>query len=398
MADNLSNLTKRDKDILVTLYHNRTLTINQIYRMFFPRSLEYCYSRLKKLEKVFGVINGKVLKAPLGSRDNPAGTGIEAKCYVLTEKGIRLAEKSQGLPQTRQACYNAPSDQSKLRLQTKINDVLVAVVEHGLSQELEWIDSRTLKEQYSLSRNLYLAGAVAKRGKDPNLLWYLPEHSTERAITNIFNQVSTVADEGRHQNIAVLCETTDVWKNAIKHYKSLPSHSQPILNRLSIIHAKDVPYLLWHESDRMKQVLEEELEQDLTSAEYGERRFRYTTKEGKKIAELFISDVRHVRQINHYVVQPGYEDDLIVCYCNPDYLEVLDQPVLDKLELRFVGFRPQPLLEPVVYEREWKRNRRVSFTIPEEVYSKLQKEVENRGLDTVEEFIKEMIERKTVEI
>jgi len=162
-------LKERDLQLFRDLYFLRTLTTQQINRLYFQSSADYVYRKI-----TWYVKNGYLTREPLVNEKGRR----ETKCLYLTDKAIAELIENGLLPvHVREARRNR--DGRYRRRAVEIAEIHIGVV--GTSWT--FIEGREIKHRYSLDRSSILCGALRDE-KGFEHVTYLIESDYPEAFPN----------------------------------------------------------------------------------------------------------------------------------------------------------------------------------------------------------------------
>ncbi|MCF6094517.1 replication-relaxation family protein [Microaerobacter geothermalis] len=189
----MKNLTKRDIDILYNLYRYRTLSIDQIKRLYFVEKPGYAYRKLYLMKKA-GLVESKQMVALKNGKGG---------CYFITEKGIDILEEHKLTDKRRRARDNKVENNSLAHF-IEINDLLIELSNYLWS----FIPSREVKEKRGMNRSALVKGALVDQDNKEYVLYLLENDSKEETIERIVNEIRTHS----FSDCLILCKGQESYK------------------------------------------------------------------------------------------------------------------------------------------------------------------------------------------
>lgn len=165
----------RDLNILLDLYNFRALKTNQIKKKYFPNSVQYVNKVLYKMRKE------KLIKSSILSNSRK---GVKGYSYHrLTDIGMEyLARNGVNIESKASNVYTHPALLHYLFL---VNDIMVRLTPAGWKM---W-DSRKVKKEYNLDRNMLLHGLLISPEGTKYGLYIMDQGITKNTLGKIHAEI-----------------------------------------------------------------------------------------------------------------------------------------------------------------------------------------------------------------
>ena len=193
-------LTDRDLEAMVSLYHNSILAAGHLKNLFWE-GRQYGYLRLRMLDAA-GYVKTFPFKEKLPGRKRKKRK--LTSFYYLTRRGLEAVQNviPEPLPPARR-----PVSSKKLYELLQMGELWCTLLEKGaIADPGQWLPSRLAKHRLGLPAYVPLHCVVLPDSGEYTALYYVPREADRRAISLLHNFLPRVAEAGVPRRVLVCAD------------------------------------------------------------------------------------------------------------------------------------------------------------------------------------------------